>query len=384
MLDLARQHSERFDVHVVAPSVPGAPRREGIDRVTVHRFRYFPRRWETLADGAIMENLRQHPVRLLQVVPFLLAQALTTALIVRRVRPVAIHAHWLIPQGLVARLVARKEPQLVTVHGGDLYGLTAAPFRWLKRWVIDGADAVTVVNRDMVDRLREMGARLDHVSVISMGADVTAIRDAARGATRTESTFLFVGRLVEKKGLRVLLEALELLSDLDWTCDVIGDGPLRSALEQRSERLGKRVRFHGALPRAEVARAYVNASALVLPSVAAASGDQDGLPVVLMEGMAAGCPIVASRLPGIDEALDDGKSGLLVPPGDPAALAAALRQLLRDADLRDTLARGAQAAAGDYTAEAVGERYCSLLEHVATSSPARREASRSGLGDGTS
>jgi glycosyltransferase involved in cell wall biosynthesis len=106
------------------------------------------------------------------------------------------------------------------------------------------------------------------------------------------------------------------------------------------------------------------ASIVVVPSVPAASGDQDGLPVVLLEAMTLGCAVVGSALPGLDEAVTDGVSGVLVPAADAGALQQALRELLADPGRRDKLGRAAAEASADYTAAAVGERYVALLHEA--------------------
>jgi colanic acid/amylovoran biosynthesis glycosyltransferase len=152
-------------------------------------------------------------------------------------------------------------------------------------------------------------------------------------------------------------------ADLDWSLDVIGDGPLQHRLEDVAA--GLPVRFLGRRGRADLSAALARASVVVVPSVPTASGDQDGLPVALLEAMGSGKAVVASRLPGIDEAVQDGVSGLLVPPGDPDALAAALTRVLTDADLRERLGRAASQAAEEHSVSAVGRRYVEVLRSVA-------------------
>ncbi len=207
-----------------------------------------------------------------------------------------------------------------------------------------------------------------------MGADVATVRAAGAGITPVAGRLLFVGRLVEKKGLLVLLDALRLLADLPgWSLHVVGDGPQRAGAERAAA--GLPVTFRGALPRVELARAYASSEVVVVPSVRAASGDQDGLPVALLEAMAAGCAVVASRLAGIDAAVEDGASGLLVPPGDSPALAGALRGLLADPGRRRELGERARLRAEEFSADAVGRRYVELLHRVAG-----RTASAGGAG----
>lgn len=361
--DLAAYQSAEFDTLVLVPRVRNSAASECDGGLTVHRFRYFPRRWEDLADGAILENLRSRPSRWLQVLPFLLAEAWALHRAVGRHRPDVLHLHWMLPQGLAAMVAARRVPRVVTTHGGDIYALRDRASTWLKRRVLRRADAITAMNQDMAGLLGRLGADPGLVHVLPMGADVDAVRAAAPGVDRTPGRLVFVGRLVEKKGVAVLLDALRLLEPGGWELEVVGDGPLRADLERRAA--GLPVTFRGSLPRSAVAVAYARSEIAVVPSVPASTGDQDGLPVSLLEAMAAGCAVVGSRIAGIDAAVVDGDSGLLVPPGDPVALAAALADLLADSDRRVKLGAAARARSDDFSVAAAGYRYCELLRTVA-------------------
>jgi glycosyltransferase involved in cell wall biosynthesis len=173
---------------------------------------------------------------------------------------------------------------------------------------------------------------------------------------------------VEKKGVAVLVDAVRRLPPGDWSVEVVGDGPLRPELERRAA--GLPVTFRGALPRTEVAAAYARSEIVVVPSVSAASGDQDGLPVALLEAMSAGCAVIGSRIAGIDAVLADGDNGLLVPPGDADRLAAAIAALLADPERRAKLGAAARARSDGFSVDAVGRRYCALLRQVIEVSPA--------------
>ncbi len=366
---LARRQAERFDTLVLVPNVPGAAATEDRDGLRVRRFRYFPARWEDLADGAILENLRARRSRLLQVPAFLAAEALAVRRAIREFDPDVVHVHWIVPQGLVALAAARGRPWLVTTHGGDLYALGGPAWRLVKRAVLRRASAATGVNADMVRRMVELGAPAGRTAALPMGAEVELVRARAATATRTPGRIAFVGRLVEKKGVAVLLAALRLLAarqpELDWSLSVAGDGPLRAELERDAAPLGGRVVFHGQRSAERVATLLGEAELYALPSLPAASGDQDGLPVALIEGMAAGLAVVASRIPGVDEAVRSGREGLLVPPGDAEALADALAGLLADPARRAELGRAASARADEYSADVIGARYADLLAEVA-------------------
>ena len=148
--DLCLELAKDFDVTVVVPAVPGGVSRETDGPLTVVRHRYFPRRWETVAHGAILENVRRSRAGLVQV-PFLWAsQWLAVRREFRRVRPDVVHAHWLIPAGVSARALSRRAPLVVTTLGGDLYALNAAPLRWLKRRVARAAAVVTEPQKERV------------------------------------------------------------------------------------------------------------------------------------------------------------------------------------------------------------------------------------------
>ncbi|WP_296665896.1 glycosyltransferase [Demequina sp.] len=365
--DLSRELGREFEVRVVAPAVPGAPAFERWDDagVEVVRYRYFPSRWEDLADGAILENVRARRSRGLQV-PFLLgglARELRRQL--REFRPDAIHAHWIIPQGIVARRVAGDVPIVVTTLGGDLYALNSGIARTQKSLVVREAAAVTVMNADMRDRAIALGADPARTRIMPMGARLTTVGaqhpPASPASRRHPLRLLAVGRLVEKKGFDVLIEALR-RAQARLELEIVGDGPERARLEALAA--GLPVTFAGQLPRDELAGRYLAAGVAVFPSRRAASGDQDGLPVAMLEAMGAGCAVIASDLPGLNEAIATGHSGVLVHEGDVDALARSLEVLADDAELRAALGGAARERAASYSVQAVGEGYRELFREV--------------------
>ncbi len=354
-------------VRVVVPAVPGGLPRESAEGIEVFRYRFFPRRWEDVAHGALLENVRRRKSRLLQVPPLLIAQFFTVRRAVKEFQPHVIHAHWIIPQGWVARCAAPRIPTVVTTLGGDLYALKGAPWRAIKRAVVTRAGAVTVMNSDMRDIVIGLGATADAVSVKPMGARVTRFADAA--ASRSYAgrdapvALLAVGRLVEKKGFGLLIEALRGLDSRDWKLTIVGDGPLRHELEQAAH--GLPIVFAGQLGQEALAQADSEADVAIFPSVRAASGDQDGLPVALLEAMASGCAVIVSNLPGLDEAVEHEVSGLVVPHGDISALRSAISALISDADVRARLGKAASKRAKSYDVDAVAAAYRELLRSVA-------------------
>jgi glycosyltransferase involved in cell wall biosynthesis len=361
-----------FDVTVIAPRMRGATRAEVIDGVRVRRVAYFPARWEGLADDAIMPTLRAQKWRVIEV-PFLVGALLfATWREVRRQRAVAVNPHWILPAGLIALAVRYLAgvPYVVTVHGGDAYRWRGGPGRWLKRVVVKRAAAVLPVSHHIAQTLGLDGAR-----VLRMGVDTAAIRAEVERAPQ-HGLLVYVGRLADKKGVDVLIQAVAQVPGA--RLEVIGDGPEMGDLVALADRLGvgARVRFAGKLPKAEVLAALGRAHAVVIPSRVGAGGDMEGTPVVLCEAMAAGVPVVASDLGGLGECVEDGVTGMLVPPGDVDALVAALTKVLNGSVDVDALGRAAAAeAARSLDVAVIGAAYGRILADV-TAAPAGRAAGR--------
>ena len=361
---LARSGAE---VTAVVPRVPGAARSEVVDGVRVRRFAYFPRRWEDLAHGAIMPNLRAKPRRWLQVAPLVLAFQLAAIRAVRRERPDVVHAHWILPAGIVAMLLRRatKLPYVITVHGADAYTLRSGPALRVKRAVVRRAAATVPVSTAIGNEVAKLGPVS---TAVPMGVDVESIRAAVGGRRPEPGRVLFVGRLVEKKGVNVLLSAA---ADVPAARIVIvGDGPIGPELRAQAASLGiaERVEFVGARTRAEVMAELARAAVVALPSQVGAGGDQDGVPVVLGEAMAAGVPVVASDIGGLAEYVSDGDTGRLVPPGSVPELAAALGELIADPDAAEKLAVAASdRMAGSLDLAYVEKRYSRVLAEAAAS-----------------
>lgn len=235
-------------------------------------------------------------------------------------------------------------PFTFTAHGTDLH----RDQHMLRAKVADARRVVTIsdYNRRLI--LRECGARYsDKVVVVRCGVDPCVFRpDDREPASRRAFSMLCVGRFEEVKGHRYLLEACRLLADegIEFRCRFVGDGPTRHDVQRvaSSLGLGGSVVMEGRRTRAEVVERLLAADVLVAPSVPTKTGSREGIPVVLMEAMSTALPVVASDLSGIPELVRHEQNGLLVPPGDPTALAAALRRLSQDRALRIRLGRAAR------------------------------------------
>jgi glycosyltransferase involved in cell wall biosynthesis len=200
---------------------------------------------------------------------------------------------------------------------------------------------ISEYNRDLI--LEECGDQARaKLAVIHCGVDTNFFHPPEHPPPDRPFSLLCVGTLHEVKGQKHLVEACRLLTEagVDVRCTFVGDGPDRRALSGQIAAAGLegRVELTGHRTRAEVAELLHSAHILVAPSVPTRKGKREGIPVVLMEAMASGVPVVASRVSGIPELVADQVSGVLVPPGDERVLAAAIGRLHADRALRERLA----------------------------------------------
>jgi len=236
-------------------------------------------------------------------------------------------------------------PFSMTIHARDLFVDTALlPTKLEKaKFVV----TISEYNRKLLGEIAYSAAAAEKIRVLHCGIDILAFeaRQPTGDEVRSERApvFFAVGRLVEKKGYVYLVEAAKILKDrgVPFEVKVIGGGPDETLLAARVSELGVGdcVRLEGSMPQEDLLPLLKQADAFVLPCVLAKDGDQDGIPVSLMEAMAYGVPCVSTRVSGVPELIEDGKEGLLVPQKDPAALADALEKLARAPELRARLGK---------------------------------------------
>jgi glycosyltransferase involved in cell wall biosynthesis len=224
------------------------------------------------------------------------------------------------------------------------------------------AACVVACNTDVAEEILRGGAA---VHLLPHGVDLR--RFNPRTPTHSEELrLLAVGRLVEKKGFNVLLDAATQL-DFPFRLRIVGCGPERERLSKIIEThgLSRSVTLEGPLTHAELPEAYAGSDAVVVPSVQDSSGDRDGLPNVVLEAMACARAVVASDISAVGCAVNDGETGLLVPPGDALSLASALKRLAAAPELRERLGRGGLARVErDYEVGRCTERLYQLLTSV--------------------
>lgn len=373
--ELSKRLADTFDVTVLCPHAPKALGEELLDGVRIVRYRYAPEQLETLVNhGGITTNLRQTPWKCLLLPCFLLSQLWSTWKLVRHLQPDIIHAHWLIPQGLIAALLNlfgnRPPPYLVTSHGADLFALQAYPFQILKRFVASRASALTVVSEAMRKELLHLGVDEGKIQVQPMGVDLHQRFTPAPSIPRSQDTILFVGRLVEKKGVTHLLHAMpEIISGHPSAhLDIVGFGPDATALKNQVKRLDlqDRIRFLGAVGQSELPDIYRKAAVMVAPFVPAQSGDVEGLGLVVIEALGCCCPVIVGDVPAVHDLLSP-DSGWIVPAQDNTKLASAVLSVLQNqqhAQAKTKLVR--TTLLEKFSWKSVADRYIRTIESIAS------------------
>ena len=362
-------------VHVIAPHAQGTLREETVGKVSVSRYRYFFEAGETLAyEGGILPNLKENPLLFLLVPTFLLSQCWMAIRLMRKHDYDIIHAHWIVPQGLVAivaRAISRSRARIVlTSHGGDLFALKGRLLTGLKTWITRRVDALTVVSDTMKRRASDLGLKdPGAIAYIPMGVDSQDTFLPPPDSVRREG-LLFVGRLVDKKGVEYLIRGLPLILDSNPGAQltIVGDGPLSQPLRDLCDELAiaDHVTFVGSVTNQEIPSFLKNASVALFPSIVTDSGDQEGSPVAIMEALACACAIVVADYPGATDIIEHGETGLVVPGRSPQALADAVQLLMNDEEMRARLgSNGRDWVQQHYDWNVIGGKFLDLFRSLA-------------------
>ena len=352
--------AEDVRVQVVAPAGPGLPASEEIEGIRVDRFRYAPRRFEQLAyTGNMASDVASSWGAKLALVGFLGSDFVHAVRARRSFEPDVIHAHWWFPGGVVGTWLGglTHVPVVTTLHGTDVrLARSVGVAKPLFTHVLKHSAAVTTVSRWLEEETESIAPGNEPiVAPMPVATDLFS-----PGDERDARRLLFVGRLSVQKGIEALLRAVAAMK-LATELDVVGDGPDRAALEKLAGELGiaARIRWHGQLSQPELPAMYRKAAAVVVPSV------DEGLGLVAVEALLCEAPVVAFDSGGLRDVIQHEKTGLLVAPGDPVALARALDDLLaregRGADLGKA---GRIYALSTFAPESAARRYAGIYRQV--------------------
>jgi glycosyltransferase involved in cell wall biosynthesis len=367
---LKRLRAEGVDAEVLTSSYKGAPD-QVFDGIPVYRFRYFLRRWENLThEETAPDRMRSSLLYKILPVFFVIAGIVAAWRLARRNRYDVIHVHWPLPLAALGWAAARaaRAPTVTLFYGVELRWVASGmrPLRGFLRWAIRRSDAVVAISSYTANEVRQLVDR--PVEVIPYTFELSAASPRKRRTADSGFEILTVGRLVERKGVVHLVDALAQLPPASGArLVVIGDGPEAPRIRARALELGigDRVELRGRVPDEALRAAYASADAFVLPAIVDARGDTEGLGVVLLEAMNFGIPVVASATGGIIDIVIDGETGLLVPSADSARLAAALQRLWSDPQLASRLgAEGQRFVADKFSWTAIVARWLTVYRRV--------------------
>lgn len=349
------------EVRVLTSAFAGLPRLEERDGYTIHRI-------------ATLRRARDRS-SVAEMLAFLMMSLVEAPRLALGWRPDAVIAYFGLPCGPAAWLAGRLtgKPYLISLRGGDVPGFLYDGISLYHRvagpvigWLWRRASAVVANSGGLADLARRFAPDVD-VSIVPNGVDADLFRPAERAeqAETGRVVLLFVGRVVRQKGLDLVLQALPALP-AGVTLRVVGDGPARPALEAQAETLGiaDRVSFLGWLGRDELPSAYAGADLFVFPS------RDEGMPNAVLEAMAAGLPVMGTRIAGNRDLIVDGETGLMVEADDAAGLRMGLERLVKDPELRMRMgAQGRRRVLEHFSWRAVASAYRELALGTAVATP---------------
>ncbi len=367
------------DIRVVAP-YDTLVVDDHAQQVPVRRFKYiWPTKWHILGHARSLEgDAKLHPLAVILLPFFLFSAFISLVRVTHQQSSEVIHAHWLLPNGVVAALVARlrKIPFIVSLHGSDMFVANKNfLFRSVARYVLKRTSGVSACSPDLMSSALDLHPGLN-IRLIPWGADPEKFiplvdKKTARqvlGWQENGFAICSLGRMVEKKGFDLLVdsfnEVVRSTQRANLQLVIGGQGPLRSQLldQARALNLNQKVFLPGSVNWDQVPLFLGAADCFVLPSIKDRHGNLDGLPTVLLEAMACALPCIASDIGGVSLVLLHNENGLLVTQGDRRLLADAIRGVISDPARSRYLAENARSSVvRKYNWDAVAQDFEKLL-----------------------
>jgi glycosyltransferase involved in cell wall biosynthesis len=375
LTELVKQLTKKDVQFVVFTASYKGMRSSVIGGIYVYRFRYFPKRFETFShEGAIVEKLKQSKWHYLSALSFIICGSISAFIFALKNNYDIVHIQWPFPLGIFGEIMrrTRKVPIVYTFHSAEFLLLKNALFKLILKILIKPVKMITCNSRyTQMLLLHKLGVERMKTCIIPFGSGLSSVMlSTTHSFKNTRRGLLFVGRLVQRKGVQFLIEALRIIvyeKKRDYVVDVVGDGPELSSLELKvkNSKLGKHVNFRGKVSNDILKSCYSNARLFVLPAIIDSQRETEGLGVVLVEAISFGVPVVASGVGGISDVIIDNKTGLLVPEKDPKALADAIVRLYEDDELsRRLVEEGQKHIQDNFSWDVIADKFTNVYSAV--------------------
>jgi glycosyltransferase involved in cell wall biosynthesis len=374
--EFARQMTSQFDVQVLAlADVKAVDAYQ--DSFRLKRSKSFlPLRLDPLQAGRDLNQLASGniSIKILTVIS-LFAFFINALKLVRRAD--VICSHWMLPSGFIGAILALlyRKPHIVIEHSGALHLLMRIRAgQRLARFIVRHSYRIITVSNDLKNKLVALCPEAkEKVAVIPMGISFSGLKpefaqsqelsvhhsDTTTNAV-AENKIFFMGRLIEIKGVEVLLRALTGMPDVQLL--VAGEGEQRMALERLAEKLNVKAVFLGQVGNTEKTQLFASSAMVVIPSLVLPDGRTEGMPVVALEAMVAGVPVIASCVGGLSEIIIDGQNGLLFDAGNQGQLAGRIKLLLNNKELRERISGNARQTAEAYDWQIIGAKFSEIMK----------------------
>ena len=374
--DLSKELAKDFDVTVAAPHDPGAALSETLEGLKVRRYQYFwPQSKEFLANGTgILPNIRSGFMGKIQAPTLMAANAAFLRKLIAKEKFDVVHSHWLVPSGLNAAIAGagKSVPHVVTIHSSDLHLLRQVPGgKQMVRYVLSRTDSLFVVSSFLHRMLQDLLGEEIEATVLPMGVFTDQFAPADPKPKRPEKwqgkrMILYVGKLIHVKGVSYLLKAFAKVKQTqpDTALVLVGGGDLDETLKAEARKLQlEDVHFLGPQPHSEVVSLLRQAEFSVVSSIVTETGETEGLPVVILEAMASGRPVVACDVGSLGDVVQDGQNGFLVQQQNPDSLAEGMIKALQSKNW-EQLAVNAMETVHRFDWSQIAKRYAQVYREL--------------------
>jgi len=371
----------KFGASVLAISyhLKGSICNETLDSVEIRRFRYFPEKYE-LDAKSIPDELNKSKFGIAKVIIMIFVFFLFTFFTCLKRKPNIIHGQWAFPGGYIAYIIAKifGVKSVITVHFAEIPLLKR--FKFLQKTVVRGlnhSSQVVAVSNHTKNELVSMGVKKEKIIVIRATpnfvehtSDTELLKEfRSKITSQDHKIILFLGRLVEHKGVNYLIKSIPEISTKNVHLIIAGKGIMEKEWKQLTKSLGleKQITFFGSPSHEELGWLHGISDIFVCPSIIDARGNTEGLGLVIPEAMESGLPVIASAVGGIVDIIKNESNGLLVPQKDPTSIAKAIERIISDKKLEKKFIENSKETLKEFSTKIIAEKYFDLYKTLMNS-----------------